>query len=98
MSLEHSPARSEPATVASLDSAARAPPDASDYWQALINEKAAGEFVGLKERAMQSYRQKGDGPHYIRISSRCIRYRRIDLKSWVDARLRKSTSDPDQAA
>ena len=74
--------------------AAAWPIQASDYWQALIDENEAGAFLGLTVRGMQAYRQRGDGPRYIRISARCIRYRRIDLKAWADARLRKSTSDP----
>ena len=93
MSLEHHPARGEPATVASLDGKPRGPPDASDYWQALIDEKVAAAFLGLTERTMQAYRQKGGGCRYIRISSRCLRYRRIDLKLWAEARIRTSTSD-----
>ncbi len=93
MSLEHDPARGDPAIVAGLDGKPRGPPDASDYWQALIDEKVAAAFLGLTERTMQAYRQKGGGCRYIRISSRCLRYRRIDLKLWAEARIRTSTSD-----
>ena len=98
MSLEHHPARDDPTAANSLDGLARGPPDASDYWWGLIDEKAAAEHLNLTDRAMQAFRQRGDGSKYIRISSRCIRYRRIDLKAWAEARLRKSTSDPGQDA
>ncbi len=94
MSLEHHPARSEPAAAVGMDGSPRGPPDASDYWQALIDEKAAAAFLGLTDRTMQAYRQKGGGCKFIRLSSRCLRYRRIDLKAWADARIRTSTSDP----
>ena len=97
MSLEHNPARSEPGIVTGLDGMPRGPPDASDYWQALINEKRAGDFLGLSYRAMQKMRQTGGGPRYVHISSRCLRYRRIDLRTWAEARMRNSTSDPGQA-
>ena len=70
----------------------------ADYWHALINEKEGGAFLDLTDRAMQGYRQRGDGPRFIRLSSRCIRYRRIDLKAWAETRIRTSTSDPGQAA
>ena len=96
MSLEHDPARSEPAAAIGMDGSPRGPPDASDYWQALIDEKEAGRFLGLTDRTMQAYRQKGGGCKFIRLSSRCLRYRRIDLKAWADARIRTSTSDPGQ--
>ena len=74
------------------------PLNASDYWQALINEKEAGRFLKLTDRTMQSYRRTGDGPRYIRLSSRCLRYRRIDLREWAEARFRTSTSDTGQAS
>ena len=72
--------------------------DNHDYWYALINEKEAGAFLGLTDRAMQAYRQRGDGCRFSRLSSRCIRYRRIDLKAWAEARICTSTSDHGQAA
>ena len=70
----------------------------ADYWHALIDEKTAGAFLGLTDRTMQGYRRKGGGPRYISISSRCLRYRRADLRAWADARLRASTSDPGSGA
>ncbi len=96
MSLEHDPARSEPAaaTGTGMDGSPRGPPDASDYWQALIGEKIAAAFLGLTDRTLQAYRQRGGGPRYVYISSRCLRYRRADLRAWAEARMRTSTSDP----
>ncbi len=86
MSPEHSPA---------TDAAAQGDPT---FWNALVDEKEAARFLGMTDRFMQHRRQQGDGPRYIAISSRCIRYRRIDLRTWSEARLRTSTSDPGQAA
>ena len=93
MSLEHSPTRSDPTAVTGMDGSARGPPDASDYWQGLIDEECAAKFLKLSQRTMQGYRYRGGGPNYIAVSSRCVRYRRIDLRRWADARLRASTSD-----
>lgn len=64
------------------------------YWFSLIDEREAGKFVGVGARAMQAWRQRGGGPRFIRISARCIRYRRADLRDWAYARMRASTSDP----
>ena len=88
MSLEHSPSRLG-------HSRSPAPAESSDtnYWHALIDEKAAATFLGLERRTMQGMRQRGGGPRYYFISSRCLRYRRIDLRDWVEARMRSSTSD-----
>ena len=76
------------------------PPSGQDpgYWYSLINEDESADFLDLTSRTMQAMRQHGNGPRFIRISARCIRYRRIDLKTWADARMRSSTSDPGQAA
>ena len=69
-----------------------------DYWPSLINEDEAADFLGLTNRTMQAMRQRGDGPRFIRISSRCIRYTRALLKSHTDALVRQSTNDAGQAA
>ena len=65
-----------------------------DYWNALVDEKVAAEFLKVTPRSMQAMRQRGDGPHFVRISSRCVKYTRFILKGWYDARVRSSTSDP----
>ena len=75
-----------------------APPDADDYWYGLIPEEAAATFRGVSTRKMQKDRQTGRGPKFIRLSSRCIRYRRIDLREDAEARMCSSTSDMGQAA
>ena len=75
-----------------------APPEADpEYWHSLIDERTAGHFLGLVERTMQAHRQRGNGPRFIALSRRCIRYRRADLKAWADERIRSSTSDPSPA-
>ena len=45
-----------------------------EFWNSLINEKVAGDYLDLTDRTMQALRQRGDGPRFIRISSRCIRH------------------------
>ena len=91
MSLEHSPVRDNQGarTTSGAD-----PPNDPDYWHALIDEKAAATFLGVTDRTMQAMRQRGDGPHFVRISSRCVKYTRFILKGWYDTRVRSSTSDP----
>ena len=72
--------------------------DLPAFWAALITERDAAKFLGLTDRTMQAWRRKGGGPRYVKISSRCIRYRREDLREWADARVRTSTADPGQGA
>ncbi len=65
----------------------------SEFWFALVDEKVAADFLGLTTRTMQAYRQLGRGPPFCRLSARCIRYRRIDLRKWSENHLRASTAD-----
>ena len=73
-------------------------PEDIDYWHSLIDENETAKFFGVTTRTVQNWRQRGDGPEYIRLGAKLIRYTRIRLKSYADARMRKSTSDPGQAA
>jgi len=86
MSLEDGPTRSE--ISAALESDA----DSLDYWHSLINENEAGTFLNLTPGTMQIMRQRGDGPLFIRLSARCIRYTRTHLKKYADEHLRTSTA------
>lgn len=87
MSLEHSPARAGNGVTSGGN------PDDPDYWFKLIDEVVAAEFLDVTPRKMQADRQKGGGARYVRLSSRCIKYRRHDLREYSEARLRSSTSD-----
>ena len=58
----------------------------------LLDEHQVAAAYGLTERCLQKWRATGDGPPFVRISSRCVRYRVADLEAWVAARLRESTS------
>jgi len=68
------------------------------FWHERIPETEAADFLDLTPRSRQAMRQRGDGPKFSRLSSRCIRYTRALLKAYGDARMRSSTSDPGQAA
>ena len=60
---------------------------------ALLPEGAAATLLGVTPRCLQAWRQRGGGPAFVSISSRCVRYRRRDLVAWAEARLRTNTSD-----
>ncbi len=73
------------------------PPDIetdADYWHGLIDERLAADFLDVTPRKMQQWRQHGDGPLYIRLSPRLVKYTRARLKRHADERLRRSTADP----
>lgn len=60
----------------------------------LFNEREAAVFLGYTVRALQNWRLRGGGPTFVKVSERSVRYRMRDLKTWVEQRLRTSTSDP----
>lgn len=61
--------------------------------EALIPEKLAAAFLGLSIKTLQKRRVTGDGPIYLKISARCVRYRRCDLIAWANSLARTSTSE-----
>ena len=86
------------ATAPTIAEASLGQEETPGFWFELIKEEVAGAFLGLGMRCMQAYRQRGCGPKYVFISSRCVRYRRIDCREWSEARLRTSTADPGRDA
>ena len=60
----------------------------------LLSEKEVARLTGFSVRTLQGWRWRGTGPLFIRVSARCIRYRRQDVERWLEQRLRSSTSDP----
>ena len=65
-----------------------------EHRDALLYTVEAAFLTGLSRRTMESLRLRGGGPPYLQITPRAIRYRRRDLDKWLDARQRRSTSDP----
>lgn len=58
----------------------------------LVDEKGAAQFLGFTPRALQAWRHRGNGPVFVRISSRAVRYRRKDLVAWAEQRLCQNTA------
>lgn len=64
------------------------------FWFELIDEKEAAKYLNFSIRHMQGMRYRGGGPKFVRVSSRCVKYRRWDCRKWSEALLVSSTSDP----
>lgn len=58
----------------------------------LAPEEAA-ERLGVQRSTLDNWRWTGSGPRYCKVGGR-VRYRLADLAAWLDARTRRSTSDP----
>ena len=84
------------ATPAELAAVDQAPESGASlgYWHELLPETETAGFLDVTPRALQSWRQRGCGPPFVRISARCVKYTRFRCKIWYDERMRISTSDP----
>ena len=60
----------------------------------LLNQREAANYLRLSERTLERMRLLGTGPRYVK-AYRLIRYRDEDLESWIAARTRTSTSEPE---
>lgn len=56
-----------------------------------VDERELARRTGLSARFWQARRQAGDGPPYIQVSARCIRYSWRKVKTWLEARERLET-------
>ena len=54
----------------------------ADY--TLLTETQASLFLGFSPRALQAWRYRGGGPLFVKVSSRCVRYRKKDLIDWAE--------------
>ena len=59
----------------------------------LVRQEQAAALLSVSPRCMENWRHRGEGPKFVRVSGRCIRYRKSDLTLFIEERLRTSTSD-----
>jgi hypothetical protein len=58
----------------------------------LLTQREAASALRLSPHTLKKLRVSGRGPKFIRLN-RSIRYRQSDLESWLDGRVRQSTSE-----
>lgn len=58
----------------------------------LLTEKEAAEFLRISPRTLQKYRQRRQGPAFVRLL-RSVRYRQEDLEVWTQLRTTDFTDD-----
>lgn len=59
----------------------------------LLTEAEVARYLNINVRTVQNWRLRGGGPTFIKINNRAVRYRPGDIKAYVDAQERASTSD-----
>ncbi len=55
--------------------------------------RQTAHYLGLAFGTLANMRMRGDGPPFIALSPRAIRYEKEELKMWLTNRRRVSTSD-----
>lgn len=51
-----------------------------------ISGKEVEKLYSISNRTLQTMRQNGEGPPYVKLSSRKIVYKVDDLEAWIDSR------------
>lgn len=59
---------------------------------ALFTTDEAAAYLRIAASTLEKRRVTGDGPAYRKLGRRVL-YRRADLDTWIDQRLRRSTSE-----
>ena len=63
----------------------------------VLKQSEVADLLGVSEVTLARYRMRGDGPTYVKVSNRCVRYLRSDIEAWLVGQRRVSTSDPGPA-
>lgn len=66
--------------------------------EALLNPAAAAKALSISIKTLEAMRLRGNGPKWVRVSSRRVAYRPADIREWVDGRVYSSTSEYGRAA
>jgi len=59
----------------------------------LLREREAAELLDVAPRWLQDRRADGNGPPFVRLSARAVRYRVRDLLAWLDDNTHMSTAE-----
>ena len=53
----------------------------------------AAQYLGISVSTLNKTRLTGDGPPFIKVTPRAVAYRKADLDAFLEAHVRRSTSD-----
>ena len=59
----------------------------------LLNTEEASSLLGVNSMILETWRRKGAGPRFIRINSKCVRYRLGDLADFQEQHTEGSDRD-----
>lgn len=59
----------------------------------LKSRRDAARYIGLSHSFLAQAAVRGDGPPFVKLSANRVGYRVADLDSWIESRVRRSTSE-----
>jgi len=59
--------------------------------QIVLTPEQAANLLGLAPATLEGWRRRGEGPKFLKLG-RLVRYRRVDLESYLTSRLVQSTA------
>lgn len=60
-------------------------PSSAAHTADLLDENEAAASLSVAVQTLRNWRWKGEGPRYVKVGSRLVRYRRADLAAFVEA-------------
>ena len=57
-----------------------------------LSTQEVSEEYGIGKSTLEQMRCRGEGPAYIKVSARMVKYTRADIEAWLDSH-RKATID-----
>ena len=57
-----------------------------------LNSEQTAEYLGISVATLKNWRKRGDGPPFIKVNARLIRYQQSDLDIWMDCKPRQTIS------
>lgn len=81
------------ATAANLTDPRVPAPSASRDPGQLMAPADAAALLDINAKVLERWRGTGEGPAYVKLSSKTIRYRREDIEAFVAGRVRVSTAE-----
>lgn len=60
--------------------------------QSVPTDEAAA-ILAVEPKTLEKWRRTGQGPKFVRLSHRCVRYRLKDLVEFQDARVSQNTAE-----
>jgi len=58
----------------------------------VMTTEEVARYLGVNKKTLDRMRGRGDGPRYLRLTSKIIRYRRTDIEEFLVARARSNTA------